>query len=109
MSRTLARRSSATFLKTMSPSGWPCVSLKSLKWSMSAMITDSGWRKRRARRFRHPLSVIMADIVHFRLFNDTHGHPEGDIVLRKVAELLLASVRDIDFVARYGGEEFLII
>ena len=64
---------------------------------------------RRARRYRHPLSVIMADIDHFKLFNDTHGHPEGDLVLRKVAEVLVAKARDSDFIARYGGEEFLII
>jgi diguanylate cyclase (GGDEF)-like protein len=64
---------------------------------------------RRARRYRHPLSVIMADIDHFKLFNDTHGHPEGDLVLRKVAEALVAKARNIDFIARYGGDEFLII
>ena len=64
---------------------------------------------KRARRYNHPLSVIMADIDHFKIFNDTHGHPGGDLILRQVAELLQTTVRDIDFVARYGGEEFLII
>lgn len=64
---------------------------------------------RRAQRYHHPLSLIMADIDHFKHYNDTHGHPQGDVVLRQVAGLLRSNVRETDFVARYGGEEFLII
>ncbi len=51
----------------------------------------------------------MADIDHFKTYNDTHGHPQGDRLLRDLAGVLRANVRDTDFVARYGGEEFAII
>src|SRR4029077_20912942 len=49
------------------------------------------------------------DIDHFKKVNDTHGHPVGDEVLRRVAAILGASARRIDIVARYGGEEFAIV
>lgn len=63
----------------------------------------------RAKRYRHPLSVMMIDIDHFKNYNDTHGHPEGDVILKQVADLLQIHVRETDVVARYGGEEFLIL
>jgi len=53
--------------------------------------------------------VIMADVDHFKRFNDAHGHPAGDIVLKRVAEILRESTRDVDVVARYGGEEFFVL
>jgi len=53
--------------------------------------------------------VIMADIDHFKSYNDTFGHQAGDAVLKAVAEVFSAGVRDIDFVARYGGEEMAVI
>jgi diguanylate cyclase len=56
-----------------------------------------------------PLSLIIADIDHFKMINDTFGHPVGDEVLRKVSELLVANTTGHDSVARYGGEEFAII
>jgi len=54
-------------------------------------------------------AVLMADVDHFKQYNDEFGHPAGDEVLKRVADLLLASVRDIDCAARYGGEEFAIV
>jgi len=63
----------------------------------------------RAERYNHTLSLIMIDIDHFKNINDTYGHPNGDIVLKSVAQLLSGSVRQADIVARYGGEEFAII
>jgi diguanylate cyclase (GGDEF)-like protein len=51
----------------------------------------------------------MADIDHFKEFNDTYGHPEGNKVLKVLANILKANVREIDIVGRYGGEEFIII
>ena len=62
-----------------------------------------------ARRYRRPLSALVLDIDHFKVVNDTHGHPCGDYVLKEVAVILKRSVRDSDFVARTGGEEFSII
>jgi len=55
------------------------------------------------------LSVMMIDIDWFKKYNDYHGHPKGDIVLKKVSEVLVGNVRPTDTVYRYGGEEFVII
>ncbi|MBI5047702.1 MAG: sensor domain-containing diguanylate cyclase [Deltaproteobacteria bacterium] len=63
----------------------------------------------RANRYKRPLSLIMIDVDFFKKYNDTHGHPKGDDVLRGVAGILKKSVRTSDIVARYGGEEFVII
>jgi diguanylate cyclase (GGDEF)-like protein len=52
---------------------------------------------------------MLLDIDYFKRLNDRYGHPFGDQVLRRVGELLNASVYDTDFVARYGGEEFVIL
>lgn len=63
----------------------------------------------RARRYRRPLTVALADIDHFKEVNDRFGHLEGDRVLRAVAQALQSVVRASDVVGRYGGEEFLLI
>jgi diguanylate cyclase (GGDEF)-like protein len=58
---------------------------------------------------REPVTVLIVDIDHFKRVNDTHGHPVGDEVLRAVAQLLGAQLRDLDCLARYGGEEFAVV
>ena len=63
----------------------------------------------RARRYGTPLSLLMADLDHFKLVNDRYGHPGGDAVLQGVAELLLRSLRVTDTGGRYGGEELLVV
>jgi diguanylate cyclase (GGDEF)-like protein len=64
----------------------------------------------RSRRKGEILSVLMCDVDHFKRYNDTYGHNEGDECLLKVAQALKSSlVRPGDFCARYGGEEFIII
>ena len=60
-------------------------------------------------RHGRAFSVVMADIDEFKKFNDAHGHPAGDEVLRAVSKLLRREMREMDLVARYGGEEFAII
>lgn len=55
------------------------------------------------------IAVLLADVDHFKQFNDEHGHLAGDQALRCVADALKDNVRPTDIVARYGGEEFLII
>lgn len=63
----------------------------------------------RSKRFNHPFSIVMVDIDHFKLVNDTHGHQSGDIVLQEVSKILSSSMRKFDIVARYGGEEFIML
>ena len=63
----------------------------------------------RSRRLRRAFSVLLADVDHFKQYNDTHGHLGGDAVLVKIAEILRQTTRGVDSVARYGGEEFLIM
>ncbi len=63
----------------------------------------------RAGRYSRPLSVVMADLDHFKNFNDTYGHPRGDAVLIEVAHTLRQVTRSADMVARYGGEEFTLV
>ena len=63
----------------------------------------------RARRYRLPLAVMMADLDHFKRVNDRFGHPVGDTVLRRVSDLLRGLLRATDVAGRFGGEEFLVI
>jgi two-component system cell cycle response regulator len=63
----------------------------------------------RADRYQRPLTLLMIDIDHFKHYNDQHGHPQGDALLRELSMLFLGCVRSTDFVARYGGEEFAVI
>ena len=63
----------------------------------------------RARRFRHPLAVVILDLDHFKQVNDRYGHPVGDQVLAGTAGMLSTRVRESDFVARWGGEEFAVV
>lgn len=63
----------------------------------------------RARRFQHPLSLLLLDLDHFKEANDRYGHQHGDSILREVARRVDASIRDVDTFARYGGEEFVLI
>jgi diguanylate cyclase (GGDEF)-like protein len=65
---------------------------------------------RRAQREGRSVALLMADIDHFKPYNDAYGHPRGDLCLRRIAdELENAVARPADFVARYGGEEFAVV
>jgi len=61
-----------------------------------------------AARDHESTALLMLDVDHFKVFNDTHGHPAGDEALRTFARVLRSMVRSSDVIARYGGEEFVI-
>lgn len=63
----------------------------------------------RANRYNKPLSIILFDVDDFKKFNDTYGHPNGDIVLQEMATMLRELLRDCDTIYRYGGEEFVTL
>jgi diguanylate cyclase (GGDEF)-like protein len=63
----------------------------------------------RATRSGLPVSLIMGDVDHFKRFNDSFGHDAGDLVLKRVAEVMRARIRKGDLACRYGGEEFLML
>ena len=60
-------------------------------------------------RFSDPLSLLLIDIDYFKKINDTYGHPVGDSVLKRVADMIKKTIRNIDIPARYGGEEFAVV
>jgi two-component system, cell cycle response regulator len=62
-----------------------------------------------AKRHKRPFSIVMLDLDHFKLVNDTYGHEDGDRVLRHVAEAIQAQLREDDVPCRYGGEEFVLL
>ena len=62
-----------------------------------------------AQRYQRPFTLILLDIDHFKVINDTYGHQCGDQILKDLAEILQDSVRKSDITARYGGEEFAVI
>jgi diguanylate cyclase (GGDEF)-like protein len=63
----------------------------------------------RASRHHYPTCILMLDLDHFKLVNDTYGHRAGDLVLKHFASVLKASIRPFDLAARYGGEEFCVL
>ena len=64
---------------------------------------------RRSRRLDHPCALLMADVDHFKEYNDAHGHLAGDQALARMAAILRETTRDVDCAARYGGEEFVVL
>lgn len=82
---------------------------------MTKLFTHHQFQKRleeeisKGKRYGNIFSLIMFDIDHFKKFNDTYGHLQGDIIIKQIARILLEFVREVDFAARYGGEEFAII
>ena len=64
---------------------------------------------RRTENYRHALALFMFDIDEFKKINDTHGHFAGDVVIKKMVELVKKSTRSSDLVGRYGGDEFMVL
>lgn len=72
---------------------------------MERLKEESARHRRNGRSF----TVIIADIDHFKLINDTHGHECGDQVLKTISSIMRAAIREQDVIARWGGEEFLFL
>lgn len=68
-----------------------------------------GEETERASRYGKSFSLLMLDIDHFKIFNDSHGHPVGDAILKEIVKVIQKCIRNVDFPARYGGEEFSVI
>jgi diguanylate cyclase (GGDEF)-like protein/putative nucleotidyltransferase with HDIG domain len=62
-----------------------------------------------SRRYAFPISVAVIDLDHFKSFNDSHGHPLGDEILKEFAELLREVARTTDIIGRYGGDEMVVV
>jgi two-component system, cell cycle response regulator len=83
-------------------------SLTSLR-NRAAVLEALGDELERAGREAHPVSLLIADLDHFKRINDTYGHLLGDGVLREAARRMKSVTRRYDSLGRYGGEEFLVV
>jgi diguanylate cyclase (GGDEF)-like protein len=63
----------------------------------------------RSKRYGETFSVVMFDIDYFKKVNDTYGHYVGDLVLKKLSELISQNIREVDSFGRWGGEEFMLL
>ena len=64
---------------------------------------------RRTENYRQALALLMLDIDEFKIINDTHGHYAGDVVIKKMAEIVKKNTRSSDLVGRFGGDEFMVL
>jgi diguanylate cyclase (GGDEF)-like protein len=78
-------------------------------WNRRAILEILEREVGRTRRERKSLTLVLADIDHFKRINDSHGHPAGDAVLREFVTRLSGEVRPYDAIGRYGGEEFVLV
>jgi diguanylate cyclase (GGDEF)-like protein len=82
---------------------------------LTGLATRAAFRDRivkellRAERYQRPLALLIADVDHFKHYNDSLGHPAGDRLLRQVGRMVRGQARQVDFGARYGGDEFAIL
>jgi diguanylate cyclase (GGDEF)-like protein len=73
------------------------------------LVDSLGQQLALAERLGAPLAILMLDLDRFKVLNDTHGHPAGDLALSAFARTLVNNVRRADLAARYGGEEFVVL
>jgi diguanylate cyclase (GGDEF)-like protein len=78
-------------------------------WNRGLILESLQRALAQAHRSGAPVSVVMADLDHFKRTNDTHGHAAGDAILRQAAQRIRSGIRQGDMVGRYGGEEFLLV
>jgi diguanylate cyclase (GGDEF)-like protein/PAS domain S-box-containing protein len=72
-------------------------------------LTLANQELERTIRYQRPLSLLMLDIDHFKIINDTYGHAVGDKVLCSLVDLCRSNLRNVDIISRHGGEEFIIL
>ncbi|HXZ56060.1 MAG TPA: GGDEF domain-containing protein [Gaiellaceae bacterium] len=99
-------RSLGDFRRVVSQAATDSLTGLANRWSFDEELALE-WR--RAERVGDSLALILADLDDFKSVNDTYGHPVGDQVLRRIAEILALNIRQVDLAARYGGEEFAVI
>ncbi len=78
-------------------------------WNRRAFNEQIAQTHSYSERYSRPYSLIIADLDHFKNYNDLYGHQQGDVVLQKVAQAINDTCRATDFIARYGGEEIVLI
>jgi len=78
-------------------------------WNRLAFDEKLADEWRRARRYKKPLALLLADLDHFKEYNDLYGHQAGDAALKLIADIMRKTVRTTDLVARYGGEEIAAV
>lgn len=78
-------------------------------WNRPAILDLFSRECAKAARERTMIGVLIADVDHFKIINDSFGHVCGDIALREIARRMQSSMRQYDFLGRYGGEEFLVL
>lgn len=78
-------------------------------WNRRHFEITAAAEMERARRYKHPTSILIFDIDHFKSINDTCGHQTGDDVLKQLAQVVRHAMRESDLVARWGGEEFTVL
>jgi diguanylate cyclase (GGDEF)-like protein len=78
-------------------------------WNRAAILETLDKEVLRAQREARSLSMLMIDLDHFKLVNDSRGHQAGDAVLRETARRIRATIRRYDMAGRYGGEEFMVV
>ena len=111
--RRLIKKQNLVFIENIA------LKIESKKQSLTDPLTKL-WNRRRlnlhieklipeSKRSNQPFSLIILDIDHFKNYNDTKGHQAGDVLLVKIANVLLECSRDQDLVVRYGGEEFVML
>jgi two-component system cell cycle response regulator len=78
-------------------------------WNRASILETLDKEVLRAQREGCPLGMLLIDLDHFKMVNDSHGHQAGDVVLREAARRIRSTIRRYDTAGRYGGEEFVVV